>query len=231
MESKDNRDENYTTLLDWLERIYEEDTERTNYAKIFLTMNEADSIRETISIYCCVYRKLAEYNYRNEEMPDDWFVSNKWTWLDKAVDDLRRCVNDNILRLYKNASSATPSLYYKCLVNLRNCSNLTNVERVLLNLAPETDKKYEKQCIGVRNASYSLREEMLYRNSESNGFKDRLEDYITIMKWLHRAGYETAIEEIEFERIKNIHYLTQKSFWLLLAAIVAFVVILLICNL
>lgn len=115
---KDYSNYSYSGLLESLDTMYEDSSDRKNYAEYLLSMENATTIKKCIKIYDKVYDR---YHVEGTVCP----------FLDA---DLALCLNENIMRILKSNASMTSTDILCTLANLRPCDGIARMQQEVLKL-------------------------------------------------------------------------------------------------
>lgn len=106
----DYSDYSYSSLLKFLVKEDKYDNEGVNYADVLLSMSGATSIEEMVTVYNRVFKKISYYVFWHS-LPDYWFITESWDSKQYLANELNKCYNENLLRLYKSLDNPTKDDY------------------------------------------------------------------------------------------------------------------------
>lgn len=168
----------YSGLLESLSRMYEDSSDRKNYAEYLLGMEKATTIKECIKIYNKVYDRLH---------------LNGTSWLD---DDLALCLNENIMRLLMSNADVTSADILCTLANLRTCDGIASMRQEVLKLGNQKVTAHfsaftaQTKEIMEAQKNYQEASRQIEEKAEgTNGYKKAVKQLKQAHKILKRFGY------------------------------------------
>ena len=183
----------YRRMLYYVESRSRELGDDYDYIQYILSMEKANSIERMIKMYGTCYKILAYLFYGSKKLPRDWYVTETWGydngWL---VEELNYCLNDNILKWYKNQEKISNEQVLKCISNLRSADNDITVQtEILSNSCPQVDKGILFFTY-VRRRYYKLQKEI---EKDSHGKK---RCYMSYCRYLAAHGHILDDAELDF---------------------------------
>lgn len=222
-------------LLKYLDSWYEHDTDRTNYAKYLLTMQNASSVKEMISIYNTVLWKFI-LNYNGWGKED--LVSNTWYDINMLSDDtkvywgsLDVFLNENIERLF-NSQEYSDKLAYECITNLREARNCVGIRNYIFSKSSDIVTSSKDKIMSSLAVINEAPEHISPYNLDTNGYLDYKSKYIENVKYLISLGFVRSIKDTTFEMKTKISYMPDTKSWvyLILACIVLIPIVMLLMH-
>lgn len=194
----------YSNLLKFFQIEDRYDSEGVNYADYLLSMGDAKSIDEMITIYNKVFKRIAYYVF-SRTLPDYWFITDSWHKYQYLAIDLKEYFDENLLRWYKSLQSPREEECIMCIVNLRDCYSKTKIQNDII-----LHKKFEElhglmEIIVERDNSYSVRTKIRKLIPRTEDYSEMKSQYADLMDELLSYGYKYSIEETKFEEIRGIN--------------------------
>lgn len=199
----DYRNYSFCRLLDFLKLEAKYDKDEVDYVEYLLSMNNAPSIDEMITIYNKVFKKISYYVFCHS-IPNNWFITDSWGNKTYLAYELNKCLNENIFRLYKSLESPTKEDCISCIVNLRECENKTKIQNNIF-LHKQFEDIHGIDIIDLREKSYYIRRKirkLLFPSNEE--YLELRDDYVEIMDEINSLGFQYTIEDRKFEEIRGI---------------------------
>lgn len=197
----------YSRLLDFIVRGCQHQDEEKDFAGYLLSMEQANSINELVSIYNDIYLFL-ETLTSEKGHSTDYLYQISALGIDKLelFQELGDYFNDNILRLYKDSNGSknlSREKYITFLVNLRDIShNVSTIQAEILSEANKYSGYIERFTI-TRKKQFNCRMKFVHNGEASDS---DLEDYIKASKLLVFHGRIFDIAEINFAKENDIDY-------------------------
>lgn len=170
----------YSGLLESLDTMYEDSSDRKNYAEYLLGMEKATTIKECIKIYDKVYNR---FHLKGTSFP---FLDN----------DLALCLNENIMRLLTSSADVTSADILCTLANLRPCDGIARMRQEVLKLGNQrvTDNfsAFMTQTKEIMEAQKDYQEasrQIEGKLKGTNGYKKAVKQLKQAHKQLKRFGY------------------------------------------
>ena len=196
----------YSKTLDRLENSYLHGSDKTNYAKYLLNMNDQTTIEALMVIYNKMFNVLPSFVYIGNSIPDYWYVFECWAGQSSYMAlDVNKCLNENIFRIYTSEAYPTDEFAYKCLANLRCCDNVDNIHQQIVEKRHSLDETVLEQISNTRKGVFQLRYDAFEYEAGSNGMKMIESRYLDCKKLLLQYGYIESVLEKEFEKAKGIY--------------------------
>lgn len=199
----DYSDYSYSSLLEFLVKEDKYDNEGVNYADVLLSMSGAISIEEMVTVYNRVFKKISYYVFWHS-LPDYWFITESWDSKQYLANELNKCYNENLLRLYKSLDNPTKDDCVTCVVNLRESDNKTKIQNEVILYKTFEDLHGLSGIIGLRDKSYSVRRRIRKLIPRTDEYTEMKTQYVDIMCELLSYGYKNTVEEDKFEGIRHI---------------------------
>lgn len=197
----------YSRVLNFFQDAYLCGSDDMNYAKYLLNMNEQSTIKALIKIYDKVMRALPDYVYGKNYVPDYWYFYEIWPGPKVNLhEDVHKCLNENILRLYHAQENPSDEFAYKCLANLRLGPNTDEIHREIISKQGSLDSLVVEQISNTRKGVNDIRFDSFDYGAGSNGMKLLEERYVNCRKYLSQYGYIASIIEKTFENNKGVYY-------------------------
>lgn len=191
----------YSNLLKFFQVEDRNNSEGISHADYLLSMGDAKSIDEMITIYNKVFEKIAFYVF-SKKLPDYWFITDSWDSFKYLATELNECFNENLLKWYKSLQSPKEEDCILCVVNLRNCDTKTKIQNEII-----LHKSFEElgllDIIGKRDNSYYIRAKISKLISHKLDYSELKSQYVSLMVELLSFGYKYSIEETKFEEIRG----------------------------
>ena len=208
---------------------YQDDTDRTNYAKFLLTMQDATTVKKLIDIYDTVLWKfILKYNGLGKEE----LVSNTWYDINMLSNDtkvywrsLNFFLNENIERLFKT-QNYSDKLAFECITNLREATNCDEIRNYIFSKSSDFVLSDKDRIMSSLSVVKEAPDHISPYNIDTNGYLEYSSKYVDNVKYLISLGFVRSIKDITFESKTNIIYITNTtSKVLLIVGIVAVIAI------
>lgn len=153
----------YSRLRDYLDQGCKRFYIKRDPSEFFLSMEQAVSVQVLVSTYNEIYIWLASFMLK--EIPgfslNSWFKTYQLHSYEEhyLFDDLSKCFNENVLRLFKGIQEPTKDdvIYY--LANLRELAGVHPVQEEILSISGVQEKEVS-DIISARNSQYRLRKKI-----------------------------------------------------------------------
>ena len=199
-----------SNLLEYLDNWYANDTDRTNYAKYLLTMQETNTINKLINIYDKVLWKfILQYNGfgKADLVSDTWYNINDLSDDTKVYwKSLNVFLNENIKRLF-DSQDYTDKLSLECITNLREASNCDGIRKEILSKSSENVTSIQEKVLSSLSVVNNAPKYISPYNLDTNGCLDYKSKYINNIKYLISLGFIKSIKDSSFELKTNINYI------------------------
>lgn len=120
-------------LLECIKKTSEQFEIKGDHAQKLISMEQATSLEELIKTYNNVLKILVISNYGKKKVPQNWYIVESWNVYNQSyVEDLRQCLNENILSWFERQESHTSEQCVKCIANLRKSRNAEDIQSLLL---------------------------------------------------------------------------------------------------
>ena len=192
-------------LLCYLESIYEHDTDRTNYAKLLLTMQEANSVKALMNIYDKVLWKFIQ-EYYGHYVSETWYDINNVS--SEAKDywrSLNAFLNENIKRIF-DSQEYSDKLSLCCLTNLRESWNCISIWQDILSKSSDIIHAKSNEIQSLLSIIDNITEKITPYNINTNGYIESKKEYKESIKHLKRMGFIKSIKDTTFESRTNISF-------------------------
>ena len=196
-------------LLEYLDSLYEYDTERINYAQYLLTMLKAKSIKELIKIYDKV---LWKFIVRYHGHGDTNLVSETWYNIDYLSNDtkdywrnLNAFLNENIERLF-NSLDFSEEFAIACYINIREAYNGSKIRNYILSKSSENISSFKDELNNLLFIVNDAPNHITPYNIDTNGYREYKPKYIESAKKLISYGFVRSLKDRTFEFNNKISY-------------------------
>lgn len=211
----------YRRLLDFLQSGYSGDPKEKNYVKYLLSMEFAPSIDEMITIYNNVFRIIPYYIWGKDYKKKQWKIPEYWSGKTYLITELNTCLDENILRWYEKIEEPTKDMCISCLVNLRPCKVLEEIQDKIIRMHGY-EGLYDTEIISRRNKIYQLRKKMLNYGKETNEYKDAKKQCLYIINSFEPVGFKRSI--LEVKQSETLVYIVSVVAIAVIIAIIALVI-------
>ena len=196
----------YRDLLQYIDEYRQQNNKERNYVKYLLSMEHATTLEELITIFNNIFKLLVNISFGNKRVPYNWYLYECWSVRDATlVEQLRDCLNENILNWIKNQNNPTTESYLHCIINLRESPNRVHIQQEIVNLCEEDVGNEVRTYDYFKRFQYEFRID-LDKPSKSpmrNTLQKQFEKYSIE---LAEKGYIFDVVEITFGKKHGIDY-------------------------
>lgn len=205
-----------SNLLDYLDSWYDNDTDRTNYARYLLTMQDSLSVKNLIHIYNKVLWKfIVKYNGLGKED----LISETWYDINTLSNDTRVYwrslnvfLNENIERIF-NSQEYSDKLALECITNLRDAINCDEIMTNIFSKSSDVVTSVKDKIISSLAVVNEAPDNMSPFNLDTNGYLRYKSKYIENVKYLISLGFVKSIKDTTFEMKTKISYMPDTKSW------------------
>ena len=196
-------------LLEFIVNGCKQLNEERDFASYLISMDQADSIEEIISIFNNIYKLMVIIYFENKNPPSYWYKYELWNKeIICLVEDLFDYLNKSILSYLKRQDQPTEKQCISSIVNLRGGKNISEIQNAILAIEGDKTPKKIFDLIEKRNSHFSLRKKIdylnLYNRCRKSHYYDLMDDYKLLSNILADNGYVFDVIEDTFAQQHNL---------------------------
>lgn len=203
-----------SSLLNYFDSLYENDTDHTNYSEYLLSMQNSSKIEHLIKIYDRVLWKfIVSFNgFGDEELvTKTWYDINTLPSNTKPYLDQLNCfLNENIARLFQS-QEYSDTFAIKCFLNIREASNASIMREMIFSKCSKNVISKKGEIMSSLTIVNEAPNYVSPYNLDTNGCIEHKKIYIEKIKYLINNGYIRSKKDSDFEKKTQISYFANSS--------------------